>query len=222
MRPSAFSMTSMGSAPASSRCAKSRQRPASEPTSRRSMSSGPWMVLPKRGCTATFILWRAHTCSTEPMRCSRLAHSALDRWPGRTAPGVRSGIADSTSVSAPTAESQCAWPSMWASSGPRISWWCRTAWTWPATTRRWWRLSSARAWSLRSGKKPGGPAVIAPSPTAAASESTLSEEIWRPQSRLSLTPQQAGESASLCTGRARRNPSLSGIPRLINPERLTF
>ena len=39
---------------------------------------------------------------------------------------------------------------------------------------------------------------------------------------VSLTPQQAGESASLCTGRARRNPSLSGIPRLINPERLTF
>ena len=100
----------------------SRQTPASDPTSSRSISSGPWIVLPNRGWTASLSRWRAQTCSTEPMRWSRCAHCALESVSGRVAPGVRSGMAETTSVLPPMADSQCAWPSMCASSGPRVSW----------------------------------------------------------------------------------------------------
>src|SRR5438093_1040739 len=78
--------------------------------------------------------------------------------------------------------------------------------------------------SLLPGRKPGGPAVIAPSPTAAASDRTRSTSIWCPQSRFSLTPQEEGESARRCTARGRR-PLNPGIPTLgleTNPQRLTF
>src|SRR5207245_480513 len=68
MLPAASSITSTGSAPAMRRCAMSRHSPASEPTRSRSISSGPWIVLPNLGCTASLSLWRAHTCWTEPMR----------------------------------------------------------------------------------------------------------------------------------------------------------
>jgi hypothetical protein len=53
----------------------------------------------------------------------------------------------------------------------------------------------------------GRPAVIAPSPIAAASESTRSASIWWPQSCASLIPQHAGERAIRCTELRGRPPS---------------
>src|SRR5207245_1542369 len=80
------------------------------------------------------------------------------------------------------------------------------------------------AGALRSGRKPGGPAVTAPSPTAAASESTRSASIWWPQSPDSLMPQQAGARASRCAERGRRprSPPMPRTPRAITAGRLTF
>src|ERR1700694_1251337 len=101
-----------------------------------------------------------------------------------------------------------------------MSWWCTIASSCPATRLKRRHLSRGLAWSLRSGRNPGGPAVIAPSPTAAASERTRSGSSWCPQPGTSLIPQHTGEIARRWVGRADRMPG--NARRAINAQRLPF
>src|ERR1700694_5078111 len=94
--------------------------------------------------------------------------------------------------------------------------------TCPATRLSRWRLSRGLAWSLRSGRNPGGPAMIAPSPTATASERTRSGASWCPHPGTSLIPQHTGETARRCVARRDLMPGKLRPCRAINAQRLTL
>src|SRR5260221_6689015 len=71
------------------------------------------------------------------------------------------------------------------------------------------RRSNPRAVSLRSGRKPGGPASIPLAPTEAISVSTRLGSSCGPQAAPSLTPHETGDTATLEAVRPRSEPGLA-------------